>query len=362
MPSTFSGAQHSTVSSELLPLPPEPIAIIGIGCRFPGDSVTPQAYWNFLKSGQDAVTEVPPDRWRVDAYFNPDHRAPGRTYARWGGFVREIDQFDAAFFGISPREAARMDPQQRLLLEIVDEAFQDAGLPPSHLAGSDTGVFMGISTCDYAGIQTASSAKNSIDSFTNLGVGACIAANRISYHYDFHGPSFSVDTACSSSLVAVSQAVRALRSGDCQVAVVGAANLILRPENTIGFSKAQMLSPQGRCKSFDAEASGYVRAEGAGAPDPQAALQAQADGDRIYAVIRAAEINQDGRTSGMALPNGEAQAALLRGVYRRAGLDPQQVRYIEAHGTGTSVGDPIEVERPGAGTQGRIPGRCAGVA
>ncbi|WP_168734901.1 type I polyketide synthase [Deinococcus sp. KSM4-11] len=325
----------------------EPIAIIGIGCRFPGEANGPQAYWDFLNSGQDAVTEVPADRWRVEAYFNPDHRAPGRTYARWGGFIRDIDQFDAAYFGISPREAARMDPQQRLLLEVVDEAFQDAALPPDTLAGSRTGVFMGVSTSDYAGIQTASAARNSIDSFTNLGVGACIAANRISYHYDFHGPSFVVDTACSSSLVAISQACKALWNGECGVAVTGAVNLILRPENTIGFSKAQMLSPQGRCKSFDADASGYVRAEGAGAVILKPLGRAQADGDRIYAVIRAADINQDGRTGGMALPNGEAQAGLLREVYTRAGLDPRRVRYVEAHGTGTTVGDPIEVNAIG---------------
>ena len=236
-----------------------------------------------------------------------------------------------------------MDPQQRLLLEVADEAFQDAGLPPSMLAGSDTGVFMGVSTCDYAGIQTASNSRHSIDSFTNLGVGSCITANRISYHYDFHGPSFVVDTACSSSLVAVSLACKALWNGECGVALTGAVNLMLRPENTMGFSKAQMLSPQGRCKSFDADASGYVRAEGAGVLVLKPLSRAQSDGDRIYAVIRAADINQDGRTGGIALPNGEAQAALLRGIYSRAGLDPARVRFVEAHGTGTVVGDPIEV-------------------
>lgn len=348
MSSTFSDVQAASRSPRSdAPQGAEPVAIVGIGCRFPGGSNSPQAYWDFLTSGHDAVTEVPPDRWRVDAYFNPDHRAPGRTYARWGGFVKDIDQFDAAYFGISPREAARMDPQQRMLLEVVDEAFQDAGLPPGQLAGSDTGVFMGVSTCDYAGIQTATSAKYSIDSFTNLGVGACIAANRVSYHYDFHGPSFIVDTACSSSLVAVSQAVRALRAGECGVAVVGAANLVLRPENTIGFSKAQMLSPAGRCRSFDADASGYVRAEGAGAVILKPLSRALADGDRVYATIRAAGINQDGRTGGMALPNGDAQAALLRDVYGQAGLDTRRVRYVEAHGTGTPVGDPIEVNAIG---------------
>lgn len=251
-----------------------------------------------------------------------------------------------------------MDPQQRLLLEVVDEAFQDAGVPPNTLAGTNTGVFMGVSTSDYAGIQTASSAKNSIDSFTNLGVGACIAANRVSYHYDFHGPSFVVDTACSSSLVAVSQACKAIWSGNCDLAVTGAVNLILRPENTIGFSKAQMLSPRGRCKSFDADATGYVRAEGAGAVILKPLSRAQADGDRVYAVIRAADINQDGRTGGMALPNGEAQAGLLREVYTRAGLDPQKVRYMEAHGTGTTVGDPIEVNAIGQVLRGAAQPEC----
>ncbi|GGR20606.1 type I polyketide synthase [Deinococcus ruber] len=326
----------------------EPIAIIGIGCRFPGESSDPQSYWNFLKSGADAVTEVPADRWLVDAYFHPDHHAPGRMYARWGGFIRDIDQFDAPFFGISPREAARMDPQQRLLLEVADEAFQDAGLPPSTLAGSDTGVFVGLSTCDYAGIQTAASARQSIDPFTNLGVGSCIAANRISYHYDFHGPSFIVDTACSSSLVAVSMACKAIWNGECGVALSGAANLMLRPENTMGFAKSQMLSPAGRCKSFDADASGYVRSEGVGVVVLKPLSRAQADGDRIYAVIRAADLNQDGRTGGIALPNGEAQAALLASIYAGAGLDPAKVRYVEAHGTGTAAGDPIEVNALGS--------------
>ena len=326
----------------------EAIAIIGIGCRFPGESNGPQSYWNFLKSGTDAVTEVPADRWLVDAYFHPDHHAPGRMYARWGGFIRDIDQFDAPFFGISPREAARMDPQQRLLLEVADEAFQDAGLPPGTLAGSDTGVFVGLSTCDYAGIQTAASARQSIDPFTNLGVGSCIAANRISYHYDFHGPSFIVDTACSSSLVAVSMACKAIWNGECSVALSGAANLMLRPENTMGFAKSQMLSPQGRCKSFDADASGYVRSEGVGVVVLKPLSRAQADGDRIYAVIRAADLNQDGRTGGIALPNGEAQAALLADVYAAAGLDPAKVRYVEAHGTGTAAGDPIEVNALGS--------------
>ncbi|UQN09205.1 type I polyketide synthase [Deinococcus sp. QL22] len=346
-PSAFIAAVDGVELAAEVVQPAEAIAIVGIGCRFPGQSNTPHQFWNFLVSGGDAVTEIPAERWRVDAYFNPDHRAPGRTYARWGGFIRDIDQFDAAFFGISPREAARMDPQQRLLLEVADEAFQDAGLPPSTLAGSDTGVFMGVSTCDYAGIQTASNARHSIDSFTNLGVGTCITANRISYHYDFHGPSFVVDTACSSSLVAVSLACKALWNGECAVALTGAVNLMLRPENTMGFSKAQMLSPQGRCKSFDADASGYVRAEGAGVLVLKPLSRAQADGDRIYAVIRAADINQDGRTGGIALPNGEAQAGLLRSIYARAGLNPAGVRYVEAHGTGTVVGDPIEVKALG---------------
>ena len=328
--------------------PREPIAIVGIGCRFPGESSSPRSYWKFLTEGTDAVTEVPPDRWLVDAYYHPDHHAPGRIYARWGGFIRDIDQFDASFFGISPREAARMDPQQRLLLEVADEAFQDAGWPPTRHAGSNTGVFVGLSTSDYAGIQTASSARNLIDAFTNLGVGSCITANRISYHYDFHGPSFVVDTACSSSLVAVSMACKAIWNGECDVALSGAVNLILRPENTMGFSKSQMLSPQGRCKSFDADASGYVRSEGVGAVVLRPLSQALADGDRIYAVIRAADLNQDGRTGGIALPNGEAQAALLTEIYTGAGLDPAHVRYVEAHGTGTAAGDPIEVNALGS--------------
>ncbi|MCI0454467.1 MAG: type I polyketide synthase [Candidatus Dadabacteria bacterium] len=335
----------------------EPIAIIGIGCRFPGGANCPQDFWKMLSLGVNAISPVPPDRWQIRSFYDPDPAKPGKSYVRFGGFIKDIDQFDAGFFGISPREASRMDPQQRLLLEVAYEALEDAGLQPEGLAGSNTGVFVGISTCDYGGIQTSATERRSIDAYTNLGLAMCIAANRISYLFDFHGPSFAVDTACSSSLVAVHLACRGIWSGECEMALTGGVNAILRPEGTIGFSKASMLSPSGSCKSFDSGADGYVRAEGAGIIVLKPLSKALADGDPIYAVIRGTAINQDGRTGGIAFPNRLAQESILKEVYEQAGILPEQVHYIEAHGTGTSAGDPIEVNAIGnALTKSRPPG------
>ena len=321
----------------------EPIAIIGIGCRFPGDANHPEDFWKLLRDGVDAITEVPADRWLLNTYYHPDPAKPGKTYVRWGGFIRDIDRFDADFFGVSPREAARMDPQHRLLLEVAYEALEDAGQVPERLAGSNAGVFIGISTCDYGGIQVSASERRSIDAYTNLGLGFCIAANRISYLFDLHGPSIAVDTACSSSLVALHLACQSIWNGECALALTGGVNLIIRPEGTIGFSKASMLAPDGRCKSFDARANGYVRSEGAGVVVLKSLASALADGDPIYAVVRGTAVNEDGRTTGIALPSRLAQESILREVYQRAGLSPTQVQYVEAHGTGTSVGDPIEL-------------------
>jgi acyl transferase domain-containing protein/NADPH:quinone reductase-like Zn-dependent oxidoreductase/acyl carrier protein len=323
----------------------EPIAIIGIGCRFPGGANSPAAFWKLMLDGVDATGEIPPDRWDVDAYYHPNRNAPGKMHTRRGGFVSGLELFDAAFFGISPREACRVSPQQRLLLETAWEALEDAGLPVEHLAVKKTGVFIGISNEDYG--ETRLRDIGRIDAYTCTGSAMSIAANRISYCFNFDGPSLAVDTACSSSLVAAHLACQSLWRKESDVALVGGVNVLLTPERFVGFSKASMLSPDGRCYAFDARANGYVRAEGAGVVVLKPVAQAQADGDRIYAVILATAINQDGRTAGLSLPSGAAQETLLRDVYARAGVLPQAVQYVEMHGTGTPAGDPIEADAVG---------------
>lgn len=320
----------------------EPIAITGIGCHFPGGAHGTDAFWNLLRSGTDAITDVPPDRWNISAYYDREPRLPGKTNSRWGGFIDGIDQFDPAFFGISPREAAFMDPQQRLLLETAWESIEDAGLVTDPVAGSETGVFVGISTHDYSQIQTSLGDKTTIDTHSTTGTVLSIAANRISYLFNFHGPSFVVDTACSSSLVAVHLACQSLRNGECATALAGGVNAILVPDTYVGFSKMSMLSPDGRCKAFDARGNGFVRGEGAGVIVLKPLSVARADGDRIYAVIRGSAVNQDGRTSSLTVPGFEAQQRLIREACRSAKVAPVEIDYIEAHGTGTAVGDPIE--------------------
>lgn len=326
---------------------PEPIAIIGIGCRFPGGANGPMAFWELLQNGVDAISEIPADRWNIRKFFDPDPTKAGHTYAKWGGFIEGIDQFDAQFFGISPREAAAMDPQQRMLLETTWEALEDGGQAPEKLAGSSTGVFVGIFMRDYEQLHTSSLNRDLINNHTGVGTSMSIAANRISYAFDFVGPSVALDTACSSSLVAVHLACQSLRNGECTLAVAGGASLLLKPEQTIATSKATMLSPDGRCKSFDARANGYVRSEGCGVVILKPLSAAQADGDPIYAVIRGSATNQDGRSKGLTVPNGAAQEAALRASLQQAGVAPEQIQYVEAHGTGTFVGDPIETNALG---------------
>jgi acyl transferase domain-containing protein/acyl carrier protein/ubiquinone/menaquinone biosynthesis C-methylase UbiE len=325
----------------------EPIAIVGIGCRFPGGVNDPQQFWRLLTDGVDAITTVPQDRWHARAFYDPDPATPGKTYASQGGFISDIDMFDASFFGMSPREATRADPQQRILMEVAYEAIEDAGMAPERIAGTNSGVFVGIATLDYGGIQTSTTERRSINAYTNLGLALCIAANRLSYLFDLHGPSLAVDTACSSSLVATHLACQSIWNGECEMALTAGVNLILRPEGTIGFSKASMLAPDGRCKSFDARANGYVRSEGAGVLVLKPMSRALTDGDPIYAVVRGTAVNQDGRTTGISLPNRAAQEAMLSEAYRHAGIAPEDVQYIEAHGTGTPVGDPIELNAIG---------------
>ncbi|MDA0674634.1 MAG: beta-ketoacyl synthase N-terminal-like domain-containing protein, partial [Cyanobacteria bacterium] len=291
------------------------------------------------------MTPIPPDRWDRDRLYDADATTPGKTYCREGGFLDGVDQFDPAFFGIAPREAPFMDPQQRLFLEVVWAALEDAAIPPQQLSGSATGVFVGLSTNDYG--QWLLAGPEAVGTYTTTGLASTMAANRLSYLLNLRGPSLAIDTACSSSLVAVHLACQSLRQGESTLAIAGGVNLILRPELTIGFSKLTALSPDGRCKAFDADANGFVRSEGAGAVILKPLEQAIRDGDPIYAVIRGSAVNQDGRSNGLTAPNREAQEQVIRAAFAQAHLDPALVDYIEAHGTGTLLGDPIEAKALG---------------
>lgn len=324
----------------------EPIAIVGMGCRFPGGA-DPDAFWRLLRDGVDAITEVPADRWDVDAHFDADLNVPGKMTTRWGGFLEHIDGFDAAFFGISPREALEMDPQQRLMLQVAWEALEDAGQPPGDLQESRTGVFFGVLWNDYAVLRQSAGADN-ITAHTATGAHYSIVANRLSYVLGLQGPSMAVDTACSSSLVAVHLACQSLRSGESTMALAGGVTLIAEPTSTVAMSKLGAMSPDGRSKAFDAAANGYVRGEGAGVIVLKRLSQAIASGDRIYAVIRGSAVNNDGFSNGLTAPNPRAQERLLRDAYQQAGIAPHQVQYVEAHGTGTPLGDPIEAKALGA--------------
>ena len=317
-------------------------AIVAVGCRFPGSANTPEQFWKLLSDGTDAITEIPPARFDLEEVFDADPSQPGKLYSRWGGFADDMDSFDAEFFGISPREAVRIDPQQRLLLEVVWETIEDGGLRADRLAGSKTGVYIGISTHDYSDLQANPANWHRVDTYSSTGTASSIAANRISYAYDLRGPSFVVDTACSSSLTAFHLACRSLRNRECDLAIVGGVNAILTPATAIGFCRASMLSPDGRCKAFDASANGFVRGEGAGVVILKPLAAAMADNDRIYAVVRGTAINQDGRTVGLMVPSASAQEVLIREAFRDADVAPREVQYVEAHGTGTRVGDPIE--------------------
>jgi acyl transferase domain-containing protein/acyl-CoA synthetase (AMP-forming)/AMP-acid ligase II/aryl carrier-like protein len=323
----------------------DPIAIIGIGCRFPGAD-GPSEFWQMLRDGRDAVTEVPAGRWRTDG--------SAAATARWGGFLDQVDQFDAAFFGISPREAMRMDPQQRLLLEVAWEALEDGGQVPEQLAGSRTGVFMGSAVSEYQHLTL--SRPDLIDGYSGTGTSPSVAANRLSYFFDLRGPSMSVDTACSSSLVAIHLACRSLRDGEATLALAGGVNVMLTPGPAINFAKAGVLAADGRCKTLDANADGWVRGEGAGVVVLKPLSRALADGDPVYAVIRGSAMNQDGRTNGLMAPSRQAQEEVLADAYRRAGVSPGVVQYVELQGLGTLLGDAIEAQALGAVlTDGRLP-------
>ncbi|HUU58401.1 MAG TPA: beta-ketoacyl synthase N-terminal-like domain-containing protein, partial [Phycisphaerae bacterium] len=323
----------------------EPIAIVGCALRFPG-AADVDAYWSLLSGGVDAIREIPRDRWDVDAFYDPDPDAPGKMYTRSGGFLPEIDRFDARFFGISPREAASMDPQHRLLLEVAWEALEDAGISAESLSGTPTGVYIGISNSDYGRMVLSDPAR--IDTYASIGTSYSVIAGRLSYLLGLQGPSLAVDTACSSSLVAVHLAVQSLRSGESRLAIAGGSNLMISPEVNVNFCKARMLAPDGKCKTFDAGADGYVRGEGCGVVVLKRLSDALDEGDCIRAVVRGSAVNQDGRSSGLTAPNGPSQEAVIRAALANAGLKPADVDYVEAHGTGTSLGDPIEVGALGA--------------
>lgn len=331
----------------------EPIAIVGIGCRFAGGAHGPDALWQLLEDEVDAVTEVPPSRWDVERSFSSNVDASGKTYSKWAGFLGDIDRFDASFFGIAPREAQSMDPQQRLLLEVSWEALEHTGIAPGSLTSSRTGVFIGICTNDYGG-RLLHGDPCDIDAYTFTGSSASVAAGRISYVLGLQGPALSVDTACSSSLVALHLACRSLQKGECDLALAGGVNLILSPALMIYFSRLRALSPTGRSRAFDASADGYVRGEGCGIVVLKRLSEAQAAGDRIYAIVRGSAVNQDGRSNGLTAPSGHAQQEVVRAALADARIAPSQVGYVEAHGTGTPLGDPIELRALGAVlTEGR---------
>ncbi|MGH7030390.1 MAG: beta-ketoacyl synthase N-terminal-like domain-containing protein, partial [Stellaceae bacterium] len=320
-----------------------PIAVIGIGCRYPADGVSPAALWEALREGRDGSREVPPDRWDIDKVYDPVPGRPGKMYVRKGCFIGEVDRFEPLFFRISPREAVGIDPQQRLLLEVAWEALEDATIAAPALVGSDTGVFIGISTNDYSALLSRTAHGCVGNAVAGPGNAASVAAGRLSYTFGFHGPCVAIDTACSSSLVATHLAVQALRSRECSLAIVAGVNLMLSPEITINFCQGRMLSPDGHCKTFDEAADGYVRGEGCGGLVLKRLAEAQADGDRVLAVLRGSAINQDGRSAGLTAPNGIAQEAVIRKALANAGMRPDQIDYVEAHGTGTALGDPIEM-------------------
>ncbi|MDP7690919.1 MAG: type I polyketide synthase [Vicinamibacterales bacterium] len=318
----------------------EPLAIVGVGCRFPGAS-DPKAFWRLLREGRDAITEVPPTRWDVDAWYDPDPDAAGKVSTRFGGFLDGVETFDAAFFGITPREARSLDPQQRLLLETAWAALESAGIPPDSLRDSAGGVFVGIGGVDYFR-RLAARPPDEIDAYMASGNAHSTASGRLSFQLGLRGPSLSVDTACSSSLVAVHLACQSLRRGECDLALAAGANVMLCPEVHVNHSRARMLAPDGRCKAFDSAADGFVRSEGCGVVVLKRMSDALRDRDPVLAVIRGSAVNQDGRTAALTVPNGPAQTEVMRAALREAQIEAAGVSYVESHGTGTALGDPIE--------------------
>lgn len=333
----------------------EPVAIIGMGCRFAGGVNDPESLWRLLLAGADVVGEVPADRWDNAAWYDPDPATPGKVSTRWGGFLDDIRGFDAAFFDISPREAERMDPQQRIALEVACEAVERAGIPLSELRGSATGVFFSSYHNDYTLLQYTD--LKSVTGRTLTGTLHSVIPNRISYALGLRGPSMTIDSACSSSLVGVHLACQALRSRDCEMALVGGVNVMITPHVTVALSRGGFMSPTGRCWTFDAGADGFVRSEGCGVVVLKRLSDAIAAGDPVLAVIRGSAVNQDGESTTISAPNGLAQAEMIRTALRNAGLEPDDIALLEAHGTGTQLGDPIETDALAAVFGARAPDR-----
>jgi len=347
MASRGASGAPATVSSlrPTVPVPAggrgvEPIAIVGMSCRFPG-APSLDAFWELLLEGKDAITEVPRERWDAEALYAKEPGTPGKMCSKWGGFIDEIDRFDAAFFGISPHEAARMDPQQRLFLEVAWEALEDAGIAPTKLAGTRTGVFAGVCTSDFAMLYGGE--LRLVDGDYGTGSAPSIVANRLSYLLDLKGPSETVDSACSSALVALYHASQALAHDDCDTAVVGGVNAVLAPEVSVSFSQIGALARDGRCKAFDVRADGFVRSEGAGVIVLKRLSAAQQAGDRIYALVAGSAVNHDGRSNGLSAPSGPAQRDVIERALQRAGITAGELDYVEAHGVGTQVADAVEL-------------------
>jgi malonyl CoA-acyl carrier protein transacylase len=319
----------------------ESIAIIGMGFRFPGAN-NPESFWNLLREGVDAITEIPSERWNIDQFYDPKPATPGKMITRHGGFLKQVDQFDPSFFGISPREAESIDPQQRLVLEVAWEAIENAGIAPDKLSGSQTGVFIGIGNYDYGRLQSKNLSR--LNAYDGPGTTLGVAANRLSYLLNLRGPSLVAETSCSSSLVAVHLACQSLHTKESNLCLVGGVSLMLSPESNIIFSHAQMMAGDDRCKTFDASADGYVRGEGAGVIVLKRLSEALRDGDNVLAIIRGSAVNQDGLSNGLTAPNGPSQQDVIRKALENAGVAPHQISYVEAHGTGTPLGDPIEIK------------------
>ncbi|WP_264034865.1 phthiocerol type I polyketide synthase PpsB [Mycobacterium tuberculosis] len=334
----------------------EPVAVVGIGCRFPGDVDGPESFWDFLVAGRNAISTVPADRWDAEAFYHPDPLTPGRMTTKWGGFVPDVAGFDAEFFGITPREAAAMDPQQRMLLEVAWEALEHAGIPPDSLGGTRTAVMMGVYFNEYQSMLAAS--PQNVDAYSGTGNAHSITVGRISYLLGLRGPAVAVDTACSSSLVAVHLACQSLRLRETDLALAGGVSITLRPETQIAISAWGLLSPQGRCAAFDAAADGFVRGEGSGVVVLKRLTDAVRDGDQVLAVVRGSAVNQDGRSNGVTAPNTAAQCDVIADALRSGDVAPDSVNYVEAHGTGTVLGDPIEFEALAA-TYGHGGDACA---
>ncbi|MFK7829715.1 MAG: SDR family NAD(P)-dependent oxidoreductase [Congregibacter sp.] len=334
------------------------VGIIGMACRFPGDASDLNAYWRLLDEGTDGISDVGDERWPTARYLSHDRDVPGKMYTCKAGLLSgPIDRFDARFFGVSQKEAGSLDPQQRLLMELSWQALEDAGIPPGELEGTRTGVFVGLSGDDYARMHRHSGDPDNVDAYSLTGTTMSTASGRLAYHYGLRGPCFTLDTACSSSLVALHLAVKSIRDGECERALVGASNLILMPENHIAFCKMGALSPDGQCRTFDAGANGYVRSEGVGFIVLQKLDEARSQGRRIHGVVSGTAINQDGRTAGLSAPNGNAQRDVIQAALADARLNLGDIDYVEAHGTGTVLGDPIELEALAS-----VPGRGDGEA